>query len=220
MDCLRPFMPRRFTLVALAFELSLGGLGLVLGWWFGRWPALLTATGAGPLFWRDMGLGLLATLPLLAGLIVIQRHPAGILRQLQRTVQEEVVPLFHGTSAAGLFAISAAAGVGEELLFRGFLQSAVADGWGPLGGAWIGLVVASFVFGICHSLCAAYAVVATAIGLVLGVLYLATGSLVAPITTHVAYDFLALLYLLRGTNGRSRAAHEKRRLGCGQHEPP
>src|SRR3989337_988150 len=112
MDCLRPLIPRRFTLVALAFELSLGGLGLVLGWWCGRWPTLLTATRVGPLFWREMGLGLFATLPLLAGLSVIQRHPRGILRELQRTVQEEVVPLFQGTSDRGMFAISSAAGCG------------------------------------------------------------------------------------------------------------
>ncbi|MHB8972005.1 MAG: CPBP family intramembrane glutamic endopeptidase [Pirellulaceae bacterium] len=206
MDFLHSFRPRRFTLVALAFELALGGLGLVLSRWFGRGPAWPSVPGAGPLIGRDVGLGLLAALPLLAGLLVIQGHPAGILRQLRRTVQEDVVPLFHGTSTAGLLAISAAAGIGEELLFRGFLQSAVSDGWGPLGGAWGGLIVASVVFGICHSLCAAYAVVATAIGLVLGALYLATGSLVAPITTHAAYDFLALLYLLHGTKGTARGA--------------
>ncbi len=136
----------------------------------------------------------------------MDRYPVGLLRQLRQIVQAEVVPLFRGTSTTGLLAISVAAGVGEEVLFRGFLQSAITDAWGPAGGVWIGLVAASLVFGVCHSLCVAYAVLASAMGLLLGALYVATGSLVAPVTTHVAYDFLALLYLLRGTTGAARGA--------------
>jgi membrane protease YdiL (CAAX protease family) len=206
MPDLTAMIPRRFTLVALGCELGLGGLGLVLGWWFDTWPAAITTVGAGPLLGRQIGVGLLAALPLCLGLIAMDRYPVGMLRQLQRTVQFEVVPLFRGTSVTGLLAISVAAGLGEEVLFRGFLQSAIAAAWGPAGGVWIGWAAASLVFGVCHSLCAAYAVVATAIGLLLGALYVATGSLVAPVTTHAAYDFLALLYLLRGTTDAPRGA--------------
>ena len=59
------------------------------------------------------------------------------------------------------------------------------------------LAIASVAFGVCHSLCAAYAVLATVMGLALGGLFLATGHLLAPITMHAVYDGLALLYLVR-----------------------
>ncbi|MHB0957406.1 MAG: CPBP family intramembrane glutamic endopeptidase [Pirellulaceae bacterium] len=213
--------PRRFTLIALTFELLLGGLGLALCWWFDRWPSELDLRRAHPLLGMHFAFGLLATLPLIAGLHLMERHPVGILRQLRRTVREEVVPLFRGTSAGGLLAISLAAGIGEELLFRGFLQSAIADRWGPVGGLWAGWITASVLFGLCHSLCLAYALLATGIGLVLGGLYLATGSLVAPMTTHAAYDFLALLYLLRAPADRGGAARMKNGGSVvGQLEPP
>lgn len=144
-----------------------------------------------------MALGVLGALPLLGGLIWMERHPVGMLRELLRVVAEEVVPLFRGVSVPGLVAISLAAGVGEELLFRGFLQAALTDHWsGPIG-ILVGLLVASLVFGLCHALCWGYAVVATLIGLYLGVLFLATDSLWAPLTTHAVYDFCALVHMLR-----------------------
>jgi membrane protease YdiL (CAAX protease family) len=186
---------RRFTLVAIAFELLLGLLGALLAAWL--LPGRLLQTFAGPRPLQDVGWGLLAALPLAAGLVWIDRHPVGILRRLSTTVHEDVVPLFRGTSTWGLLAISVAAGLGEELLFRGFLQSAAASAWGAPHGGWVGLLLASVAFGLCHSLCAAYAVLATLMGLVLGGLYLATAHLAAPIATHTAYDFLALLYLVR-----------------------
>jgi hypothetical protein len=149
-----------------------------------------------------VALGVVCALPLLGGLVWLERHPIGILQELMRVVADEVVPLFRGTSVFGLLAISLAAGVGEELLFRGFLQTTLADNWSGPVGALAGLLVASLVFGLCHALCWGYAVVAMLIGLFLGILFLVTDSLVAPMTTHAVYDFCALLHMLR----RDRAA--------------
>ena len=206
MPDLTAMRPRRFTLVALGCELCLGGLGLVLGWWFGTWPAEITTAGAKPIRGRRSESALLAALPFWLGLVVIDRYPVGILRQLRRIVQAEVVPLFRGTSTTGLLAISVAAGVGEEVLFRGFLQSAITDAWGPAGGVVdrTGRRIAG-VWGVPQSVRGLRGG-GDRHGTVLGALYVATGSLVAPMTTHVAYDFLALLYLLRGTTGAARGA--------------
>ena len=68
------------------------------------------------------------------------------------------------------------AGVGEEILFRGALQ--------PL----VGLVLASTIFGLLHWSTPSHALVATAAGFGLGVLYARSGSLWPPIVAHAAVD--------------------------------
>jgi len=191
-------MKRRFTLAAIGFELSLGLLGCLLSWVTGGWPIIALPAADAPMVARHLGLGVLAALPFLAGLVLIDRYPRGpFLRSLTQTVHEEVVPLFQGSSTTGLIAIALAAGLGEELLFRAFLQQRIADWWAGPAGPWVALVLASIVFGLCHSLCAAYAVLATVMGLALGGLYAATGQLIAPVTMHAVYDAVALLYLMR-----------------------
>lgn len=197
MRILEAITPRRFTLLALACELSLGVVGLFLSWMWGRWPPPIADVTA---LWPVMGqvaLGAVCALPLLGGLIWMERHPVGPLRELMRVVTEEVVPLFHGVSVPGLAAISLAAGVGEELLFRGFLQAVLTDHWPGSVGLVAGLLMASLVFGLCHALCWGYAAVAALIGLYLGVLFLMTDSLWAPMATHAVYDFCALVHMVR-----------------------
>jgi uncharacterized protein len=197
MSQLRALLGNWFTRVAIAFELSLGLAGCLLSWAFGSGPLMGARVVDLHAVWRDTGLGMAATLPFLAGLVLMDRYPIGVLQPLARTVREDVVPLFRGTGAAGLVGIACAAGVGEEFLFRGFLQQTVAAWSGLPAGPWIALAIASVAFGICHSLCAEYAVLATMMGLVLGGLFLATGHLLAPIVMHALYDSLALLYLVR-----------------------
>ncbi|MCU0962240.1 MAG: CPBP family glutamic-type intramembrane protease [Pirellulaceae bacterium] len=194
--------PQRFLWTAVAFEGALGCVAVALAWLCGTWPAGIVALVAGPHLARDLTIGVLVALPLLGSLVWVNRHPLGPLRQLARVVHERVVPLFRGVRLSGLVAIALAAGIGEELLFRGFLQLALADLWGGPAGPWAGLALASLAFGLCHSLCAAYAVLATALGLLLGGLFLATGHLAAPIAAHALYDLLALVYLLADDRDR------------------
>ncbi len=197
MNRLHSLIGTRFTRWAVAFELSLGLLACLLCWIVGGWPMASAHMIDSRLAWRDAGLGAVSAVPFLAGLVWIDRHSVRWLETLTRTVRNDVVPLFRGTGVCGLLVIAGAAGVGEELLFRGFLQQTLADWWGPPAGPWIAWGVASVLFGVCHSLCAAYAVIATLIGLALGGLWLATGHLLAPMTMHAVYDALALLYLVR-----------------------
>jgi membrane protease YdiL (CAAX protease family) len=105
--------------------------------------------------------------------------------------------LFADLSMMQLALISLLAGFGEELLFRGVLQSALGDRIGPPWGIWMGLLVASVIFGMCHWLTSTYALLATLIGIYLGALLLLTGNLIAPIVTHALYDFVALVYMVR-----------------------
>ncbi len=183
---------RRFTAVAVLFEGGLGLIALVLGWLFGvplrasiQWALPAVAGGAA------------ATVPLLGLLWVCLRLPWAPLVELRRVVNELLLPLLRPARWWELAAISLLAGWGEELLFRGLLQQAIAERLGPSAGPWIGLAIASVVFGAVHWLTNAYAVLAGLIGVYLGGLWMATGNLLVPMVAHALYDFLALLYLVR-----------------------
>jgi len=91
-----------------------------------------------------------------------------------------------------LFLIAAlvAGGIKEELQ-RGFILTRFRD---HLGGAWVGLVVWSTLFGAGHYLQGAQGITAaTFFGFLFGGVYLARKSLVAPIVAHAVYDVLALV---------------------------
>ena len=68
-------------------------------------------------------------------------------------------------------------------------------------GPWIGLLAAAFLFGLLHLLTPVYGLMAALIGLYLGWLWMASGNLLVPITVHAAYDFIALVYLVRIRKG-------------------
>ena len=98
-------------------------------------------------------------------------------------------PLFADIAPLDVAVISIAAGVGEELLFRGAMQQE------------FGLVPASVAFGLMHfggGGTAVFGLWAGALGLVLGVVAIGTGGLVAPVVAHVLYDAAALVYIRWG----------------------
>ena len=82
------------------------------------------------------------------------------------------------------------AGVSEELLFRGVFQSWIA-GFAPV---LLALIISNVVFGLLHMRTMLYAIIAGCIGFYLGILYIYTENLLAPIITHGLYDFIALAY--------------------------
>jgi membrane protease YdiL (CAAX protease family) len=61
----------------------------------------------------------------------------------------------------------------------------------------IGLLLASFLFGLAHALSKLYFAFAIAVGMFLGWLALQFNDLTAPIIAHGLYDFVALVYLSR-----------------------
>lgn len=144
---------------------------------------------------KSAQIGTLAVLPMLAlfgWMVLSQRRP---FVELKRIVTSMVGELFPRARLAELALIAALAGVGEELLFRGFLQTLVAKYSTPV----VGIVVASLVFGALHAISRLYFVLATLIGGYLGWLLIASGDLTVPIVAHGLYDFVALVYLTRQT---------------------
>ena len=175
-------------LLAILFEGSLAVVAVLLGWLLGYDPLVHVRWT-----WRDAGWGAAATLPPLLLMFWCSRTAWSPCHALTRLVRQLILPWFARATWLDLALVSIAAGVGEELLFRGFLQAAIADWPNP----WIGLAVASLLFGMAHFITPTYAVLATLLGAYLGGLWLACDNLLAPIVTHALYDFLALLYLLR-----------------------
>lgn len=92
-----------------------------------------------------------------------------------------------------------ASAVAEELLFRGALQP------------WLGWVAASALFGLVHfrpqRRLASIALVATAMGFLLGWEREVTGSLLAPIATHAMANGIAFHYFLTVRGERPSAAN-------------
>ena len=185
---------RRFWQVAFLAEGSLILLALLLGW-MGNSPPLehlppVIQLGS----WMvSLGIGVAASSPLIALLLIVLWYPEGPWRNLVRFVKQEVVVLFRGGTLWQFAAVSLLAGFGEELLFRGVIQDCFCNWLGVFGG----IVATALLFGLCHWLTPSYALFAGLIGLYLGVLQSWSGrNLLIPIFAHTAYDFLALIILV------------------------
>ena len=141
------------------------------------------------------GIGALALLPPIALARWSLRSRLAFLVKLRSVVRETVVPHLAGTSASGRVLLALAAGICEEGLFRGVLQTALAD----LAGPTAALVTVSLLFGFLHPVSPAYVMLAALLGAYLGGLLIVTGNLLVPMIVHAAYDFVAITLLLRAT---------------------
>ncbi|MCR4415041.1 MAG: CPBP family intramembrane metalloprotease [Thermoguttaceae bacterium] len=193
-----PPRPANFAITALLVEGGMGLVAVALGWALGYPPGDAVAWELAGWVW-----GAAAAVPLLALMGVCIRVPWRPFRELLGLLDEMVLPLFRNCPMADLFLVSALAGLGEEMLFRGVIQRAVAGGLEPPWNEAFALVVSGVLFGLAHYLTRTYAVLATLIGLYLGWLWLATGNLLVPIVAHGLYDFLALVYLTRFRGARA-----------------
>lgn len=138
-------------------------------------------------------LGALLGTALFLPVIPLTRSDWGPLARLTEAAREIVRRFFADAGLPEFALVSAMAGVAEEALFRGVIQTALARGIGVVPG----IAVASILFGLAHPVTRAYVVTATAVGALLGALLAWTGDLAAPIAAHAVYDFLALSYLAR-----------------------
>jgi membrane protease YdiL (CAAX protease family) len=186
-------------LLAILVEGGLLLLATVLGWAFDRPPLR-------ELSWNTTGVleGVAAALPMLAVFFLTQRWPVGPLRRLRRFVEEVIRPVLAPCTVIDLLGISALAGLGEELLFRGTMQGVLST-WLD----WrLALALASLLFGLLHAVTFTYAALATLAGLYLGLASHYTDNLLVAVVAHALYDFVVLLWLLRGPGAAQPAPPE------------
>ena len=115
-----------------------------------------------------------------------------------RKLAEELAPtLVDGTDRAGLVLLALFSGIGEEAFFRGAVQQE------------FGILIASAAFGLAHVgpdrrflLWTIWAVLA---GVIFGVLFEATGGLLAPVTAHAAHNAVTLLIWKRSRGNGPQA---------------
>jgi hypothetical protein len=184
-------MPEKhFAFTAAAFEASLVVAAIFLGWLLGT-PPLATLRFDS----FSAAYGIAGTLPMLAVFWLCLQCPLKPFMEITRVLDESIVPLFRSCGFMEIAIIAVLAGIGEEMLFRGVLQAAVAQEIGGQRGIWLGLLISAVLFGLMHPITPAYAILAGLIGLYLGGLWLASGNLLSPVIAHGLYDFLAIVYL-------------------------
>jgi uncharacterized protein len=174
----------RILIVALVTQ---GGL-IALAWWAAR-VFDVSPTWGDPVRDGLLGAGVAFALALINYLLLTRAPSNWVVDGVRTVYAETIVPLFGGLHPLGGILVGAAAGVGEEWLFRGIVQ--------PL----TGLTAASMLFGLAHvggRRMLPFGVWATGMGLVMGALAILTGGLIAPIVAHGVYDILALEYIRRG----------------------
>jgi membrane protease YdiL (CAAX protease family) len=155
------------------------------GWLFHRPPL-------GDLHWSLTAalIGVVAAIPPFLLFLWTLKSRLRVWSRHKELMEAFLQPLFGNWSIMQLTLISVCAGISEEALFRGAIQGSLADHVG-LG---VALIMASLLFGAFHLITWTYAIIAAFIGAYLGLLWIWTGNLLAPIVRHAVYDIAALVY--------------------------
>jgi membrane protease YdiL (CAAX protease family) len=177
----------RLLVIALVGEGLLTGVALA-------WIRLrgLGVEAGDPMAGLGLGLGA-AVLLALVNYAVLRLAPAiQPVRAIRRVYREMLRPLFATVRPLEIVGVSLAAGVGEELLFRGAVQ------------AEFGLAIASVLFGLAHiggRSSVVFGLWVAVMGFGLGGLAHAAGGLLAPIVAHAAYDAMAISFIRWDAHG-------------------
>ena len=118
--------------------------------------------------------------------VVSTRFAVGRYAWAQR-LHTELRPVAQDLTIGQILLLAGLSSLGEEILFRGLMTPA------------LGVIVSSVLFGVLHQVRGpsrwVWMVWATAVGLVLGLIFVATGSLVGPLVAHAVVNAVNLGYL-------------------------
>jgi len=144
--------------------------------------------------------GIAYCIPLLVLNFVLFGPPARNLRSLdslRKFCNEIIKPLADKFDTVTALAVSIAAGLGEELFFRGLLQQEFTEFFSSSA---LALLLSAVLFSLVHfgayvKNYLAIALIYALIGVYFGVIVLIEESLWPAIIAHASYDFLAIVYL-------------------------
>jgi membrane protease YdiL (CAAX protease family) len=197
--------PDEVFMTAVVFESALAALAILLGWLLGPSARALVPdfdfANLWPVF-TGILYGCLAAIPILIAVELIRRIPWQPVRELERLTEDGMVKVLLRLRPAELIVISICAGIGEELLFRGWMMYWLLEGTTinatpsalEISAA---LIVSSIVFGLFHPISRLYVVLASLMGLYFGALLMYTENLLVPIAAHAAYDAVQLILTAR-----------------------
>lgn len=179
-----------FFTKACIFEASLVVVAVILGWIgdFDPFENLRFSESA-------VAFGVIGTIPLFLMFIAFEHIEEESFKQIRRLLLETLGPALHRYHWADLFILAAIAGLSEEILFRGVIQPWMEVSWGLNAG----LIGSNILFGLVHAVTPLYAVLASLVGIYLGLSldYGGDRNLMIPIIIHSLYDFLAFVMLMR-----------------------
>lgn len=141
----------------------------------------------------NISIGIIATLPLVIFLhwFSITNNPT--FKAFRQSQIEFFANIGFEFTPFRILSMAIAAGISEELLFRGVLQSWLASHSTTI----IAIIIVNVLFGLLHMRTVLYAVIAGLVGAYLGALYAVADNLIAPMVTHGLYDYIALYYTRR-----------------------
>ena len=177
-----------FLKLAIFFQGGLMLVAMIASWLF-KQPV-----------WRQVSFSLdqigwatIATLPMLMFLWVAQRSPSKHLVEIRQLLRDTLGKPLAACNWLELAALALLAGVSEECFFRGVLEPWCIVWIGPTGG----FILCSVLFGACHAVTPAYAVIAAALGAYLSMTRWLVNepNLLVPIFSHSLYDFIAFVVL-------------------------
>lgn len=194
--------------MAAMFELSIGLLAVLLASFWGVHPhetmpkiTEYSRIGAGLGGGFAIGLGMVL---LVHGLEIFRFR---WIEDASEIAEKHLQVLLRGCSFWHVIALSLSAGVGEELLFRGWLQGTLVrelEVFGT-GGIAFAILLASLMFGIVHPLSRGYVAVATVLGVILGVTAYWTQNIFTAIIGHAVYDAILMILFVRKMRYREQS---------------
>ena len=185
-----------FVIHAILFEGAMALIGALMALLCGLdlWKAFHTPDLAALFNQLGLGVGLAAVLGLV--FTILDYIPWSKLREVSQKTKEVIHESLKNSSHFNRLLVCLLAGVGEEVLFRGFIFVVIFEFW-PWGLEFnlniiAAIIVSSVLFGLGHSISLLYFILTALLGAAFCLVFLWTGSLIAPIVAHALYDFYAM----------------------------
>lgn len=213
--------PDEVFATAVLFETALAVAAITLGWALGPSAREMmpewNVEDLKPIY-TGLWQGTLAALPMLISIELIRRIPWGPIQELEKLSDDQMIGALVRLRVPELLVISLCAGVGEELLFRGWLMGWLRDGLNdfgfPFDATWAAVIISSLVFGFFHPITKIYIVLAGLMGFYFGCLLVWTENLLVPIIAHAVYDALQFLITKRQVEKKEQASSCVEPLGA------